>query len=209
MTEVYVKENQVIYHEMIVHPALFMHSHPRHIAVLSDSPLFILKEVLKHKELTEIGMITSEKIDFDNDPRIKYISTKTKNEPFLVDSQLWDILIVAARSSVENYAIYFNMLNTDGILVQESESPFQLDILKMTQHSLQKAGFNDVRLLNFPQPNFSGGWRSVFVAKKRGMIRKIREKDIFNKAFTTHYYNLDVHKAAMALPEFMRDELGF
>ena len=76
------------------------------------------------------------------------------------------------------------------------------------QQSILSAGFFDVLPLHFPEPGFTSGWRAAMMAMKQGTIKRPREKDIFNKAFTTRYYNLDVHRAAFALPEFMRKELG-
>ena len=45
------------------------------------------------------------------------------------------------------------------------------------------------------------------MATKRAAFKRVREKEIFNRPFTTRYYNYDVHKAALVLPEFMRSEL--
>jgi len=35
-----------------------------------------------------------------------------------------------------------------------------------------------------------------------------RERGAATKQFATRYYNVDIHKAALASPEFMREALG-
>lgn len=209
MSELTAEQDHTIYYEMMAHPALFFHHLPRKIAVLGDAHNGILQEILKHKDITEVLQINSRNHVAYPDPRVKNVTENNNDWLKQMHANLLDILIVATHSSTEQFAQYFKLLHTDGVLVLQSESPFKLAVLKATQQCLQAIGFSDIRLLNFPEPHFAGGWRSIFIAKKLGMIRKIREKDIYNKSFTTHYYNLDVHKAALALPEFMRGDMSF
>jgi spermidine synthase len=42
------------------------------------------------------------------------------------------------------------------------------------------------------------------MASKNGAIKHFREEDAANKPFPTTYYNTDIHRAALATPEFMR-----
>ena len=57
--------------------------------------------------------------------------------------------------------------------------------------------------------NVKSSIEKQFKERPKELISKLKEyeKDIFNKSFSTRFYNLDVHKAAFALPEFMRIEL--
>jgi len=59
--------------------------------------------------------------------------------------------------------------------------------------------------MNFAVPS---GSRTAIMAIKTGTFKRIREKDIYNKPFATKFYNFDMHKAALALPEFVREELA-
>ena len=100
---------------------------------------------------------------------------------------------------------HFELLHQDGILMQQTVSPFAIDPLKSHICALRDMGFSDLQLLSFSQPHAANGERSIIMALKNGMFRRIREKIIFNKPFKTEYYNFDVHKAAAALPEFIRE----
>lgn len=46
------------------------------------------------------------------------------------------------------------------------------------------------------------------MARKGGDLTGFRERGAATKGFPTRYYNVDIHKGALALPEFMREELG-
>jgi spermidine synthase len=184
MPEPLLDRDATIFYEMMAHTPLFAHRKPQTIAILYDDTRGISQEVSKH-----IGV-----------SRIMY--NLAEAEPSALD-----ILIIAKPESHTHFGDYFIRLHADGILIQLAESPFQLEKIKFTQQKLKATGFHDVLALQFPQPNFASGWRSAVMAIKQGTIKRPREKDIFNKEFSTHYYNLDVHKAAFALPEFMRLEL--
>lgn len=45
------------------------------------------------------------------------------------------------------------------------------------------------------------------MARKGGDLTDFRERGAATKGFATRYYNVDTHKGALALPEFMRAEL--
>jgi len=178
MSESLLERDAIIYHEMMAHVPLFTHRKPHHVAILNDDDQGILREVSKHATVTHCHA------------SLEHI------EPASLD-----ILIVGGPAPQSDFAHYFSCLHADGILIQLCESPFQLSELKSTLQKLKTAGFHDSLPLQLP------GWRSAVMAIKYGTIKRPREKDIFNKSFVTRYYNFDVHKAAFAIPEFMRLEL--
>ena len=46
------------------------------------------------------------------------------------------------------------------------------------------------------------------MARKDGDLSGFRERGAISKGFPTKYYNAEIHKGALAQPEFMRTELG-
>jgi hypothetical protein len=46
-----------IYHEVMVHPAMFAHPHPEHIVILGGGAEASLREVLKHKTIKSVTML--------------------------------------------------------------------------------------------------------------------------------------------------------
>ncbi len=205
MSKSLLEEDTIICDEMMAHTPLFTHRSPHNVAILNDRDQRIIQEVIKHPNVLCIWQIMAQSREHENkDSRIKYID---REQDFsLIEPNTLDVLIIGGKHSMCHD--YFSRLNSNGIVIQLCESPFKLSELKTTQQQLKALGFQDILPLQFPEPSFVSGWRAAFMAIKQGTIKRPREKDIFNKSFTTQYYNLDVHKAAFALPEFMRVELS-
>jgi spermidine synthase len=70
------------------------------------------------------------------------------------------------------------------------------------------AGFAATRTLLFPQPVYPSGWWSATLAGKSNGLDAFRAEDAAALPFETQYYNADIHRAAFALPQFMRRALG-
>ncbi len=106
------------------------------------------------------------------------------------------------------YAACYRALNPSGILIQQSESPlYHMPLIKEMHAKMYAAGYHDVRTLNFPQPVYPSGWWSATMAGKGVELSGFRESDVRGKRFSTRYYNADIHRAAFAVPEFMRQAL--
>lgn len=199
--------NTAIYQEMLSHPALFSHLCPQHIALIGEQNNSIANEILKHPTVTELWQIALNEKNPSVDARVKCKNITTDQWLTTVNEPYFDIIITTENAASDHFVHFLNALNPDGILLQLSESPFHVLTLKTLQKQLLSAGFRDVITLSFPQPDFPTGSRSALMAKKTSIFKKVREKDIYNKTFTTRFYNFDVHKAALVMPEFMREEL--
>jgi spermidine synthase len=73
---------------------------------------------------------------------------------------------------------------------------------------MHSAGFRDVVLMHFPQCTYPSGWWSVSLARKDAAISDFRASDAARPPFFTRYYSAAIHRAAMALPEFVRRGLS-
>ena len=83
-----------------------------------------------------------------------------------------------------------------------------LDLIKQMRSAMHMAGFHSTKTLTFPQPLYPTGWWSCTMARKGADLAGFRERGAATKQFPTRYYNVDIHKAALALPEFMREAFG-
>ncbi|MCG8535932.1 MAG: polyamine aminopropyltransferase, partial [Pseudomonadales bacterium] len=108
--------------------------------------------------------------------------------------------------AVDFYRDCRKALSADGILVQQSESPIlhSNSIIKKIHSDMKEAGFGQCHTLPFPQPVYPTGWWSCTMAGPAGSLTQFREADSANKAFKTEYYNADIHRGALAVPEFMK-----
>ncbi len=211
-----------IYHEMMTHPALCMHSAPKKVLIIGGGDCGCLREVLKHPIVKNVHQVdldervtwASEKYfpelcESNNDPRA--ILSFTDGVVFIEQAagNSYDVIIVdsvdpvgqAARLySEEFYRACYSSLSENGILVAQSESPlFHRDLIKSMQTRMADAGFNDVTTLFFPQCTYPSGWWSASMAFKGSKPLNYRTVD-----FNTEYYNNDIHLAAQAVPQFLR-----
>lgn len=212
------------YNEMMVHPALFTHPKPIKIALLGNN-IGMLQEVLKHSSIEQVACIIEnsqiEELmtqyfshpyqDKIRDQRIEYIYMSPTDWIQQKNPRDYDIIIHSPFVEELEHTVYQHfhpILKPDGILVHSCPcSLLHVKSLKNMLHHLQQTQFNTWQLLNFPQPSYTHGWRTVMMLSKNPTFKRVREKDIFNRAFVTRYYNFDTHQAALALPEFMKEEL--
>lgn len=217
------------YHEMMSHPALFTHPDPKKVWIIGGGDCGTLREVLKHPSVRHA-------VQIDIDERVTRLAEQyfpelcDSNEDIradlkFIDGIKWvkeaephsvDIIIVDSTDPVgpaeglfnaEFYRDCFNCLTGDGILMQQSESPLlHLNLIKGMRDAMWSAGFADMATLFFPQCLYPSGWWSATMSSKSSLAQ-FREEDVAAKPFETVYYNLDIHKAALAQPEFVKKAL--
>jgi spermidine synthase len=190
-----------------------------------------LREVLRHEEVEQATQVDidervtrlaekyfPELCESNGDPRaellfidgIKYMA---EHEPDSIDLVIVDSTDpVGPAEGLFNAAFYSSCLKAlrhGGILVQQSESPLlHLDLIRSMRGAMRSAGFQATRTLTFPQPCYPGGWWSCTMARKGADLAGFRERGAATKPFATRYYNADVHRGALAAPEFMHEVLG-
>lgn len=214
------------YHEMMSHPALFTHPDPKRVWIIGGGDCGTLREVLKHPSVEQAVQIDidervtrlaeiyfPELCESNNDPRadlkfidgIKWVKDAEPNSV--------DIIIVDSTDPVgpalglfseEFYRDCFACLSENGMVVQQSESAlYHMKLIGEMRDAMSNAGLSHLQTLFFPQCLYPSGWWSATIAGK-GDLSKFREADSANKPFDTTYYNIDIHKAALAQPEFVK-----
>ena len=212
-----------IYHEMMTHPVLCTHPAPKNVLIIGGGDCGCLREVLKHQSVRHAHQVdldervTRAAEEFfpelcisNNDPRAEL--SYTDGVAFIEQAgpSSYDIIIVdsvdpvgqAARLySEEFYRACHDGLAADGILVAQSESPlFHKDLILSMRSRMSDAGYNDATTLYFPQCTYPSGWWSASMAFKGNKPSDFRTVDI-----ETEYYNNEIHQAAQAAPQFMRN----
>ena len=216
-----------LYHEMMSHPALFIHPDPKNVVIIGGGDCGTLREVLRHPGVEKVWQIEIDRrvtelsqqyfpelCESNDDPRaelcfvdgIKWMQDASENSLDIVIVDSTDPVGPAEGLFTEKfYRDCKKALGDNGILVQQSESPLtQRDLIKAMRNAMKSAGFDNVETLNFPQCIYPTGWWSATMASVAVDLLSFREQDVLSKPFATTYYNEGIHRAALSPPEFFK-----
>ncbi len=215
-----------VYHEMMSHPALFSHPHPKRVLIIGGGDCGTLREVLRHGSVTLAEQVeldervtrVSEQFfpalcEANRDPRARFQFADGIAWVANAAPASYDVIIVdstdpvgpaAGLFSEAFYANCHRALAPRGVLIGQSESPlFHADLIRSMQSRLRAAVFADVATQHFPQCTYPSGWWSATLACRDAPL-DFNRGAAAARVFATRYYNADIHLAARALPEFLR-----
>ncbi|MBO8158471.1 polyamine aminopropyltransferase [Thermosyntropha sp.] len=220
------EKDEFIYHEMIVHPVMYIHPNPEKVLIIGGGDGGTLREVLKHKRVKKADMVEIDgkvveaskrffpevSCSFD-DPRanlfiedgIKYVKeTKEKYDIIIVDSS--DPVGPAVELfGIDFYRDAYRILNEDGIIVVQSESPIFFKETFLKVQSYLKQVFPMVYVYWAVCPTYvSGPWTFTMASKKYVPDKFPGDKELVDGL---KYYNEGIHTAAFNLPRFIREML--
>lgn len=228
------EKDEFFYHEMITHPAIVTHKNPENLLIIGGGDCGTLTQAAKHKNINNLTMVEIDKevVEaskkflpaltkvLDQDKRVnllykdgfKYIKeNKNKFDIIIVDSTDPET-IANDLFSGDFYKSCANALKDDGIFVAQTEPPFHdtyIPVRKKIFDNLKKH-FKFVNFILFPMPCYPTGYFSVVLASKKYDPLSLSKDEIKEKikGFNLKYYNEDIHFASLAVPEFMKKDLG-
>ncbi|WP_455203447.1 polyamine aminopropyltransferase [Kaarinaea lacus] len=214
-----------LYHEMMSHPVLYTHPDPKNVLIIGGGDCGTLREVLRHSTVQKVWQVEIDErvtrlseqyfpqlCEANSDDRAEILFTDGIEWVEQANSESLDIIVIDSTDPIGPaeglftapfYSQCHRVLKPGGLLVQQSESPLiHMRILKGMYKAFTTAGFKDVKTLQFPQAVYPSGWWSATMACKDQVIDGFREQDVLAKPFATEYYNVGIHKACFAMPEF-------
>jgi spermidine synthase len=220
-----------LYHEMMSHPALYSHPNPRDVVVVGGGDCGTLREVLKHPEVQRATQVEIDervtRLAEQYFPELCVANGDPRATLFFGDGIAWmkeaapeslDLIIIDSTDPVgpaeglfgkKFYVDCLKALRPDGLLVQQSESPLlHLDLIVEMHKAMHEAGFAQTRLLHFPQVIYPSGWWSGSIAQKTAGALAERLDEAALSSLETQYYNAEIHRAAFAVPNFVKRALG-
>lgn len=224
------EKDEFIYHEMIAHVPLFVHPDPRRVLIIGGGDGGTAREVLKHESVESVVMVEIDRMVVDacrrympsvsggaDDPRldllfddgVEYIKNTTRT---------FDVAIIDSTDPVGPAAPLFDQafyqhlagrLSPDGIMITQSESPFYDPDIQLSMFSNQRPWFQKLHMYLFSTMTYPGGlWSFGFASKKFCPVADFKKDRADDANFQTRYYNSQVHRAAFALPEFVKKSLS-
>ncbi len=221
------ERDEFIYHEMIAHVPLFVHPNPRQVLVIGGGDGGTVRELLRHEivqhvDLVDIdemvtraclkyiptvaGKLLSERVECKFQDGVKYVKeTQQRYDIIIVDSTDPDT-VGEGLFTRQFYQDCYRILNDDGILVNQSESPaWQPQAMKSIIRKL-KSVFDQLYFYQAHIPTYpSGHWAFGFATKKYHPVKNFRKERYRQLNLPFKYYNSDIHRAAFALPTFFRE----
>lgn len=223
------------YHEMITHVPMLTHPNPKNVLVIGGGDGGTIREITRYQDIEKVTLVEIDQVVIDaakkHLPTISGAFDHPKLELHVADGiefvrsaqkGTYDIIIVDSSEpcgpseglfTEDFYRNAYNALCDDGILVTQSESPrFNTTVFCELYDCYRKIFGNDkvhCYLAFIPTYN-SGMWSFSYSSK--GNIHPLQsfheekyQKLISNNAL--QYYNKEVHQAAFALPNFVRNML--
>ena len=216
------EKDEFFYHEMLVHPALLSHPRPRDVLIIGGGDGGTLREVLRHRVrsavLVEIDgrVIEACRRYFPGlaasfEDKRAAVAVDDGNR-FVRETDRWfDVIFVDSSDPVGPsavlhqrafYAALKERLRPGGIIAAQAGAPlFHLDHLRKKRLFLKKL-FSFALYYLGPVPTYPGGlWCYVFLSDRVNPLQTRRRRPLKK----LKYYNRDIHRAAFALPEFLKD----
>ena len=223
------ERDEFIYHEMIAHIPLVTHPDPKRVLIIGGGDGGTVREVLKHPNVERIELV-----EIDNEvvqsslqylPEVSQGLQDSKVQVMIEDGikfvenrqNTYDVILIDSTDPIGPaaglfeptfYSNVFNALRPDGIMVTQSESPFQDPKLWVRIHKNLSSVFpKSFSYLAFIPTYPSGLWSFTLSSKVHHPIDHMREEFARTLSANTRYYNPDVHKSAFSLPNFLKTAL--
>jgi spermidine synthase len=225
-------KDEFVYHEMMAHVPLFAHGQVRKALIIGGGDGGVLRESLKHPELESITLCEIDRSVIDlcrehfpevsagayDDPRTRIViadGTKLVAET----DERFDVIMVDSTDPIGPGAVLFtkpfyadcrSALAPGGVLVTQNGLPFlQGPELRQSVGYFHEM-FADAFAYLASTPSYFGGPMSFGWGTDDCDLRHLRQDAIERRhaeagAFPTRYWRPDVHVAAFALPNYVRE----
>ncbi len=224
--------DEFIYHDMICHPAMAVNPDIRRVLIIGGGDGGTAREVARYPGVRQIDMVEIDRAVVD--ACIRYLPSTASvltagAEPRLnltigdglayvreAPDDSYDLILVDSTDpfgpgedlfTVEFYKSCSRILSGDGILINQHEGGFyEGDVLQMKKaHSKISEVFPIARVYGFHIPTYASGfWYFGFASKKLDPLKDLKEEAWRRIGLDTRYYNTDIHRAAFALPTYVR-----
>ena len=217
--------DEFAYQEMMAHLPYYAHGNPENVLVIGGGDGGVLRELARHKEIKTLDIC---EIDADviaaakeflpelscgyNDPRVN-INIADGSEFIRQKQEYYDLVIVdstdpggpgAPLFSEKFYADLKLAMRPGGVVATQAESPWLLpDVVKQLL-SAAEANFKFSGYGAISVPTYPTGMIGVCTASDSKDITCPAREVEPEIAAQLRYYNSDVHRAAFALPNFVK-----
>lgn len=230
------EQDEYVYHEMISHVAMQSLNEPKRVLVIGGGDGGVVRELLRYDSVERVVMVEIDGVvveaskkflpeiasEFDNPKLDLQIADGIEYVKNAMDHS-FDLVIVDSTDPVgpgeglfkaEFYQDVYRILNSQGVMVTQSESPrFNTKVFQEI-FACYRSIFGDERVhcyLAYIPTYPTGMWSFSFCSKSelhptQGLDWKKMEE--FTQEHDLKYYNAEIHQAAFALPGYVKTLLS-
>lgn len=226
-------KDEFIYHDMITHVPMATNLNIKRVLVIGGGDGGTVRELSRYHKVEKIDMVEIDKMVVDvSKEYIEICSCKLDDErvnlyfedgvKFVKEAcdKSYDLIIVDSTDpigpgeglfSTDFYRDCYRILTDDGILVNQSESPyFEFNAKEMKRANDKLKGIFPIsKVYQVHIPTYpSGHWLFGFASKKLDPIKN-QDRDGWEKLnLKTKYYNSDIHLGSFMLPQYVKEMLN-
>jgi spermidine synthase len=220
-----MEKYEFMYHEMLVHVAMFAHPNPKRVLIIGGGDGGTLRETLKHQSIEQVDMceIDEEVVLAAKEylPKLSYAMEDSRANLMFRDGAAYvaefdnhfDVIIIDSTDPTAGeggnlftetfYENCKNALTEDGILVAHTENPVYDTAWLEMAHSRIKSVFETTKLYTGFSPQYPSGFWTYTIGSKTGSPEnRVREDKKLEAEL--EYYTPEIHRASFALPVFLK-----
>lgn len=225
------EKDEFMYHDMICHPAFAVNPDIKNVLIIGGGDGGSAREVSRYANVEKIDMVeidkrvvelckkyipqTASKLSEDKrinlffEDGIKFIkdSKESSYDLIIVDSTD-PISVGEGLFTIDFYNDCYRVLTSEGILINQNESPYYDSYAKEMKRSYAKIKdiFPICEIYDYHIPTYpSGHWLFGFSSKKYHPINDFKPEKWSNLGLKTKYYNTLLHTASFALPTYIKE----
>ncbi|GGG29845.1 polyamine aminopropyltransferase [Pontibacter amylolyticus] len=229
------QKDEYVYHEMITHVPMLSNRSAKRALVIGGGDGGTVRELLRHEQLEEVTLVEIDElvieacklhlpetaVAFEN-PRLNLLIEDGIKYIKECDDEHYDLIIVDSADPVGPgeglftaafYQEVYRCLAKDGVMITQSESPRFNSAVFVEIYDTYKKIFGQDKVYCYLAaiPTYpTGTWSFSYSAKgdARPLQFDAEAAAAFSKKEGLKYYNEEVHAAAFALPNFVKELLN-
>lgn len=229
------EHDEFVYHEVMVHVPFLTNPNAKRILIVTGGDGGVAREVLKHENVEKVVLLEADEAVIETSkkyfPSVSNALDHPKLEILIEDGTTYmkeapegsfDMIFIDSPDPMgpgvtsfddEFYKNCFRVLGDEGILVTQSASPSGApnEFKEVYKKYYSLFGKDKVHCFFVETPTYSTGLWTFSYCSKGSIhpLNNLNEKraDDFSLRHDLKYYNSDMHKAAFAVPNYVRDIL--
>ncbi len=219
------EKDEFIYHEMITHVPLCTLKNPERVLVVGGGDGGAIREILKHNSIKEAvlceidervvrvcqkyfpgtsAMLEDERVTLAFEDGFKFLDKYENYFDLIITDSSDPVGPGVALFKEDYYRLVKKALKPEGIMVSQSESPWYYEDTMNSMTSAMAEVFEHVETYIAMVTLYPSGFWTITAASDKHTLHDFDHQRALEVSQTCKYYNPELHKGALALPNFVK-----